>query len=180
MEAPAALLLALDRLGMDIDADGDTIALTGATERLTGDMANQIRTLKPDLLARLRDRQARAARLLEQVEAATDWEALERPVACCIDAWSQGTLSRRQCERIGEAALVRGRQIPPHIPPDDTVLAWAAIEKDKKCYACGQIDWWMDKYGNRKCGTCHPQPESSVPWKPELIDALYGPKEEAT
>ena len=26
------------------------------------------------------------------------------------------------------------------------------------CSACGHSSWWTDRYGNRKCGVCHPQP----------------------
>lgn len=192
MEAPHALLTALDRLGVRMDIQGDRIVATGHTERMTPTMAGQVRQLKQQLLEELAQRQALLDRLLHRISQASNWLGLEQVVAEALTAWSEGRLAPHQAEAVAEASIPRSRTIPPHVPDlDPNDVTWPPLKKKDRCPTCKGRNWWWDPYDRRICGICHPKPPDQpknykaviVAAKPAQaslpgdVDKLYGPDE---
>lgn len=81
--------------------------------------------------------------------------ALEESLA----AFERGELLQEQVEKLAIEAAEKERSLPEPLEGEDAVI-WAhelfGTQPTDACQCCGQNHWWADRYGNKKCGVCHP------------------------
>jgi len=90
-------------------------------------------------------------------------------------AYLRGELTRAEAEALDRQIVQRGKDLcgsteknkrPATTTTESDLQIWAEdlLSRNRgdkaACWACGQIHWWFDCYGNRKCGVCHPNPRS--------------------
>ncbi len=122
-----------------------------AEKTLAGDAAS---ALPPSALA-----SDRYASLAAAVEHAPNEQALDSLLETVETAYAAGDVSHAQAKELARIAMrcARSWAKKPTASEENIVQVWPDdFAATRACYACGQVRWWTDTLGNRKCGICHP------------------------
>jgi len=103
----------LDAAGIGLElADGDQLKMSGGSN-LTPDQRAHIIKNRGAVMAAIKAQHVTMGELLNRVEQATTWSALEQIVAEGCEAWKSGKLQTAHYERVTVAACNHARDIPP-------------------------------------------------------------------
>lgn len=110
---PYSFLRQLDanKIGLEI-AEGDQLKMTGGSNLTTGQRAHIIKN-RGAIMAAIKAQCVTMGELINRVEQATTWSALEQIVAEGCEAWKAGRLQTAHYERVTVAACNHAREIPP-------------------------------------------------------------------
>ena len=98
-------------IGLEL-ADGDQIKMSGGSN-LTPDQRAHIIKNKGAILTAIKAQCVTMGELINRVEQATTWSALEQIVAEGCEAWKSGKLQTAHYERVTISACNHAREIPP-------------------------------------------------------------------
>lgn len=103
----------LDAAGIGLElADGDQLKMVGGSN-LTPDQRAHIIANRGAVMAAIKAQHVTMGEMLNRVEQATTWSALEQIVAEGCEAWKSGKLQTAHYERVTVAACNHAREIPP-------------------------------------------------------------------
>lgn len=113
MDNVYSFLRQLDAVGIGLElADGDQLKMVGGSN-LTPDQRAHIIANRGAVMAAIKAQLVSMGEMLNRVEQATTWSALEQIVAEGCEAWKAGKLQTAHYERVTVAACNHAREIPP-------------------------------------------------------------------
>ena len=113
MDNVYSFLRQLDAAGIGLElADGDQLKMLGGSNLTTDQRAHIIKN-KGAILTAIKAQCVAMGEMLNRVEQATTWSALEQIVAEGYEAWKAGKLQTAHYERVTVAACNYAREIPP-------------------------------------------------------------------
>ena len=110
---PYSFLRQLDanRIGLEI-AEGGQLKMIGGSNLTTGQREHIIKN-RGQIIDGIKAQLVTMGEMLNRVEQATTWSALEQVVAEGYEAWKSGKLQTAHYERVTVAACNHAREIPP-------------------------------------------------------------------
>ena len=113
MDNVYSFLRQLDAVGIGLElADGDQLKMVGGSN-LTPDQRAHIIANRGAVMAAIKAQHVTMGEMLNRVEQATTWSALEQIVAEGCEAGKSGKLQTAHYERVTVAACNHAREIPP-------------------------------------------------------------------
>jgi hypothetical protein len=113
MDNVYSFLRQLDAAGIGLElADGDQLKMLGGSNLTTDQRAHIIKN-RGAILTAIKAQCVTMGEMLNRVEQATTWSALEQIVAEGYEAWKAGKLQTAHYERVTVAACNHAREIPP-------------------------------------------------------------------